>query len=224
MKLSNLLPLILLALTACQEIAETNPTLAPLVVSKFERKRELYEGASGLVHLQLVQSNDDQLALPNQINVTIEKPSSDNSNFSITAYPDVLIKFLFAENSDVVTFGCHPEDQTTLPLNLNADRVILCGKIKIPSGKFEMHASTLELRDAEIISESAVSQFDDLNSLPSIMIYTANFIVSGSNTFTLEGYSQGLEKESAPALFLYIGNTLGDGIVHIISRKQLKFL
>jgi len=60
MKLSNLLPLILLALTACQEIAETNPTLAPLVVSKFERKRELYGGTSVLVHLQMVQSNEDR--------------------------------------------------------------------------------------------------------------------------------------------------------------------
>lgn len=224
MKLSNFFPLILLALTGCQQHNKTSVMLPPNPVSKSEKATRVYEGASGLVHIKLLEHQDTQIDLPQQITVTIEKPDSRNSNFSIADYPLTLAKFLFGTNNDTVTFGCNPEDATTLPNYLNAQTVILCGKIKIPSGKFEMHTTTLVLHDADISTESSQTNISEVKSLPSVMIYTGNLVTSGFNSLILEGFSNGIERESAPALFLNIGSIEGTGNLHITSRKLLKLM
>jgi hypothetical protein len=222
MKRIFLLPLTFCLLTACQEPSHIE--LKPLPARPEEKSREVvYEVASGLVKVQIANYEDEVPTLPPQISISFEKQGTNREYLIVEKYSESVTALLFSKQSETVYFGCGDVPQeTVLPIKIDAARVVLCGKIKIPSNEFELRASQLELRDAELSTISFEKDEYDFTRHNMLTIYTANLTLAGANKLVLEGFSKDRRRQSAPALFLNFAKVWGTGTMEILSRSQIK--
>jgi hypothetical protein len=221
MKRIILLPLTFALLTACQE--SPNKTESPPYAPPARPSQEvIYEGASGLVNVQIANSENEAATLPSQISITFEKQNT-NYEFLIVEPFTAVRAFLFSNHAETLFFGCdEASSETVLPLKIDAARVVLCGKIKVPANGFEMRASQLELRNVELLTVATDKDEFDYSTPNMLLIYTANLTVTGSNKLVLEGFTKGRERQRAPALFLNLAKVWGEGNFEIVSRSLIK--
>lgn len=221
MKQIFLLPIAFLTLlTACQEPSQLEKDLVKPLVYR-EKKEYKFEISSPLVVVTFATLGETP-ALPAQITVEFEKQSArlDHLRISDFEIPDTL---LYSRNREVLYFGCHTQaGETNLPQKIDALKVVLCGKINIPSSDFNLKASFLELRDAEINTVAADNEPQEA-AFSVVTFSTANLTLVGSNKLTLQGTTYGRERTRAPSLSLQLGNTFGEGTLKIFSRSSVTY-
>lgn len=211
----SLLPLLLVILTACQKTPELNSKL-PSTPEDITSSTLTTESPSGTVILQMISDND--ISVPTNIHINIEKANRAGDNFQVSRLPLQYAEMLYTTPSGVASFGCDPDKTATeLPLKIKAEKVILCGNFVIPSGEFEIHATTLELHDAHLTTKGPAS----LTESSSVIVFTANLELFGHNQVDLVGKSFGRLQEQAPLMSLTILNSLGQGTIEIVSRKNI---
>jgi hypothetical protein len=221
MKRNFLLPLTFSLLTACQEPSKVE--VKPLPPRENQNREVVYEGSSGLVKVQIADYENETPTLPSQISVSFEKKGTNREYLIVERLNEAITDLLFSKQLDMLSFGCDdPNQETVLPLKIDAQIVVLCGKIKIPAKGFEMRASLLELRDAELSTISYEKDEFDYSHPNMLTIYTANLVLTGANKLVLEGFTKGRERQRPPALFLNIGKVLGTGNFEIFSRSIIK--
>lgn len=206
-------------LTACQEPSKIE--LKPFVPPPAPKKQQLtYEQPSGYVSMILTGPESEEAILPSQITVSFEKADDTTDKLSLTNIP-VIENLLYSKNQETLSFGCDGAVEVTeLPLKIDALKVVLCGKIKVPAVEFKLRASFLELRNAELT-------LVDIRPEPSIvgsdlaLISTAHLTLRGSNKILLQGETVDQSRGRSPSLQLWLGNTLGEGTLDIFSRSSI---
>lgn len=220
MKSIFLLLISFLFLTAC-DVADK--ALAPIVAPLLEGEEIVVEGPSGFVTIRMAASDTESLSIPSQFSISFEKQSTEDEKVSLENIESLFITLLYSKNDETRYFGCDGQEQETeLPLKIDAAKVVLCGKIKVPAENFKLRASELEFRDVDLIATAPFQKILDLSKLSVLNIYAANLTLTGTNKITLQGFDNGHERDFSPLLFLNLGKVDGVGNLEIFSRSYIK--
>ncbi|UYL10223.1 hypothetical protein B9G69_006480 [Bdellovibrio sp. SKB1291214] len=215
------IPFVLLALTACQQPHKESNSLSP--TPEVSAETEVYTGPSGLVIIRIADEQNTSLTLPQKLNVNFETINEDKTNLRIEQFPAGATSILFSKHPTIQSYGCEKQSEV-LPNKIDAERVIICGQVFIPSGRFEIRTSKLELRDAKIVTTEKPFDPNVEFTLSNTTIYAAEIEVHGTNKLTLQGYSDGFDRSSAHALFMNFAYVSGEGSFEVLSRNQIRTL